>query len=1194
MNLDPRLLRLIHLSKPAFILTLALGAAASILAVAQAWLLARLIDQVFLQGYSLPESSLILWLLLIAALLRSGAAAGIEAAAYAVARQVKDHLRSRLYRSLTSGTPTGTGQNSNRTGELTNTLMEGIESLEPYYSQFLPQLVLAVLGPVLILVFVFPVDLLSGVVLLLTAPLIPIFMILIGQASGSLAKKQWRSLSQLSAYFLDVLLGLTTLKTLGRSREQSSRLARASENFKEITLKVLRVTFLSSLALELVSTISTAVVAVQVGLRLLYGYIAFEQALFVLILAPEFYLPLRLLGARFHAGMAGAASAERIFHFLDQPTLAFRETSTFIEQPNLEPVSIVFKDVHFSYSEGRSALNGLSFCAPAGKITALVGTSGAGKSTVAALLLRFLQAESGQIEVGQIQPEHWRKVAAWVPQNPYLFNTTVAENIRLGKPHANMEEVIWAAKQANAHGFITALAQGYQTLLGERGSNLSGGQAQRIALARAFIKNAPVLILDEPTSSLDSQTESDLIDAVQRLAAGKTTLIIAHRLATAARADQILVLNEGLLVESGTHLELIEQGVLYPQLIQGSRNAEPARATTIPDRILPYQVDNIPRPQIHQPLDKNETLASSRSWQILLQFLAPYKFKVVASVLLGFATLGSGIGLMGASAYIISKAALRPSIADLQVAIVGVRFFGIARGVFRYLERYVTHTVTFSVLARLRTWFYECIEPLAPAVTSRYRSGDMLNRAIADIASLENFYVRAVAPPLAAVLAAIAALCYLGSFDLHLPAILAGFLIAAGLCVPFMILKAGREPGKDIVTARAHLASELVDGIQGLPDLLAFGQEDRQEEKITNSAIELRQAQTRMAWLSSWQVFFSTLLPHFGMLAVIALTIPLIVDGQILGVYLAVIALVALTSFEGTLPLGTAAQHLESSREASRRLFDLASISPEVSDPPNPLSVPVSFSLQVKRLYFRYPQQEQNDINWVINDLSFNLPVRGRLAVVGPSGAGKSTLANLILRFWDYCGPNGSGQILLNGQELAHYHPDELRRAVGVVSQNTYLFTGTIRDNLLLARPDAAEEEIFQASKLAYIHDFILTLPQGYRTFLGEGGMNLSAGQRQRLAIARALLAKPALLIFDEATANLDPLTESQVLAAVRSAIESCTSLTITHRLVGMEWMDEILVMKNGRVIERGRHQDLLEQGGLYRRMWELQNKWLV
>jgi len=575
----------------------------------------------------------------------------------------------------------------------------------------------------------------------------------------------------------------------------------------------------------------------------------------------------------------------------------------------------------------------------------------------------------------------------------------------------------------------------------------------------------------------------------------------------------------------------------------------------------------------------------------LLKLVAPFKGWVALSVLLGFATILSGIGLMATSAYLISSAALHPSIASLQVAIVGVRFFGLSRGVFRYLERLVSHDVTFRLLGQLRLNFYQALHPLAPARLMGARSGDLLARIVGDIESLENFYVRAVAPPLVAALVALAMGFFFARFSLALCLVVLVFMLLAGVGVPALIRRLSREPGLRLVEGRAAMSAALVDGIQGMPDLLAFNQEARQSELIQKLSAGLARAQKRMAHLAGFQAGSELFLAQLCLWSVLLIAIPLVATGQVQGVYLAVLALAALTSFEAVAPLPQAAQYLESNLQSARRLFAVVDTKPEVRDPEQPLPLPQAFTLKAENLRFHYPSPLSlaSSAHYALDGITFNLPPGKRLAIVGLSGAGKSTLAYLLLRFWDFT----EGQISLSGGDLRRYAQDAVRGRIAYVAQETYLFNASLRDNLLLARPQASQAELERAAQQARIHEFILRLPEGYDTWIGEQGLQLSAGERQRLAIARALLRDSPLLILDEPTANLDAITERQVLDTMLEASQDRATLLITHRLAGMEAMDEILVLDGGRVVERGRHGELLARYGLYRSMWELQNQLL-
>ncbi len=650
----------------------------------------------------------------------------------------------------------------------------------------------------------------------------------------------------------------------------------------------------------------------------------------------------------------------------------------------------------------------------------------------------------------------------------------------------------------------------------------------------------------------------------------------------------------------------------------------------------------------------------------LLSFLSAFRWQAAFAILLGCSMIASNMALLGMAAYLIAAAALAPLLVTLTIPIYIVRFASVSRAGSRYLERLVSHDVTFRLLAELRVWVYSRLEPLAPAYLQGYRSGDVLTRLVSDVEELQNVYLRIFSPIVVAI--AIGLLTF-GLFSLFSP-VLAWtaliFLIVTGFGVPLLVALLARGLGKQQLSLRAELNAHIVDGLQGVQDLLACGRASDQERKIAKIQNELGRIQGRMAFITGLQQALNDLLMNLALWTLLILAIPLVITKAIDGVYLGFLGLVILASFEAVQPLGQAFQFLGHSLAAGERLFKVTDAVPVVRDAgttvgvgvgmrgvgelappsaeekhredrrrvldpiagkskhredghsvlgpiagrsklPRPTSTtapaptgrslaenklgfdnghfqyspsPAGRVLEFDHVHFRYAPDE----NEVLRDICFSVSPGKRVAIVGASGAGKSTIVNLILRFWD---PT-EGLIRMDGQDIRQYALADLRKVVGVVTQDTYLFNDTIRGNLLLARPDANESDIEQAQEQAQLTDFVRKLPRGLGTWVGEQGLRLSGGERQRLAIARTLLKNPSLLILDEATANLDPITERGLLAALDVLMQDRTTLIITHRLIDMERMDEILVLDEGQIREHGTHEQLLKAEGLYHYMLDV------
>lgn len=567
----------------------------------------------------------------------------------------------------------------------------------------------------------------------------------------------------------------------------------------------------------------------------------------------------------------------------------------------------------------------------------------------------------------------------------------------------------------------------------------------------------------------------------------------------------------------------------------------------------------------------------------LVAFLRPFAGEVALSVVLGTATVLSGIGLMGTSAYLIATAALQPGIETLQVAIVGVRFLGISRGIFRYLERLATHSVNFRLLAQLRVWFYRSIEPLAPARLETFPGGDLLDRAVADIEVLQEFYVRLVAPPVVAALTTVGVGLFAGNFNAGVGWSLVAGLIAGGWILPLCLYLAGRNPAMALTQNRSRLNGKLVEALQGMPEWVAFGHANSLSRELGHLQEAYHQTQERLARVGALGSAAGSLVMNLTAWCVVILVIPLVHTGKLDGVLLAVLALVALSAFEMTTPIQLGAQQLGSALASARRLFSLVDSPPPIFNSGVAVSISTPVPVEFRNVSFTYPGYSQPALEHIF----FEIGVGKHIAIVGPNGSGKSTLVNLLLKFWD--APSGS--IFSGGVDLRRWPAESLRSQVAVIPQKVYLFSGSLRENILLGLDEIPDQPLMDIARQAGLDELVNRLPSGIDSWIGAQGEQLSGGERQRVAIARALMRDPALLILDEPTAGLDPVAAKDIGQVIRGAFREKSMLWITHDVAGLEFMDEILVLRAGQIIERGSYSQLSEMGGWFAEALALQRR---
>lgn len=1154
--IDPRLLRYARATRLFLAAVVALGLVGAGLVVAQAMLIAEVVVGAFQDDLGAGGLRTPLLLLGAVAVGRGLVSWLTELAAHRASAAVKSELRGRLLeRAALLGPEWLSGQ---RTGSLVALATRGVDALDDYFSRYLPQLGLAVVVPVAVLARIVTEDWVSAATIVVTLPLIPLFMALIGWATQAQTDRQWRLLSGLSGHFLDVVAGLPTLKVFGRAKAQAESIRTITSEYRRATLKTLRIAFLSSFALELLATLSVALVAVGIGMRLVHGDLDLYTGLVILVLAPEAYLPLRQVGAQYHAAAEGLSAAEEIFEVLETP---LPEGGTGAVPTG--PVRIEVDEVTVRHpGRAEPSLAAASLTVQPGETVALTGPSGVGKSTLLGAVLGFVAPDEGQVRIsgtdlGALSLEQWRERIAWVPQRPHLFAGTIAENVRLARPDADDTAVRDALRDAGALEFVTALPDGLGTELGEDGAGLSAGQRQRLALARAFLADRPVLLLDEPTAALDGATEAGIVDAVRRLSAGRTVLLVVHRPALLAVADRVVELRPA----GGGAGEAV--------VVTTSRADVPVPAPALAS--APAVASASVSGGHSAPQD---VLARVRG------AAGGLRGRLVLALVLGALALGSAVGLMAVSGWLISRASEQPPVLYLMVAVTATRAFGIGRAVFRYAERLVSHDAVLRMLAEVRVAVYRRLERIAPAGLRSTRRGDLLSRLVADVDELQDYWLRWMLPAATAVVVSVASAGFTAWLLPEAGAVLAIGLLVAGVAVPMVSGACARRAERQLAPARGLLATRVADLLTGTGELTVAGALGRRTREAKDADSALTRIASRAAAATALGGGLSALTCGLTVAAAALVGVQAVADGRLDGVRLAVVVLVPLAAFEAVNGLPLAVQARQRVRRSAERVYEVLDAPVPVREPEHPATAPASpFPLEVRGLAARHEGQGRD----ALSDFTLTLTPGRRVAVVGTSGSGKTTLAQVLLRFLDA----REGTYRIGGKDAAELASDDVRRLVGLCAQDAHIFDSSVRENLRLARTGADEEALRDALAAARLLDWVDGLPDGLDTLVGEHGARLSGGQRQRLALARAILADFPVLVLDEPAEHLDLVTADALTADLLRATEGRTTVLITHRLRGLEAVDEVVVLAEGRVVQRGAYDDLALVDGELRRMLE-------
>ena len=1188
----------------------------------------------------MPTTNLLLALLTLLAVCavkyltsRSAASFGTEAA-----ERVKLALRERLYRKMLALGPSYSSRV--RTSDVVQSAGEGIDQIQSFFELFLPQLFYAVLAPVTLFAVLMPVNIPAAVVLLVCAPLIVLVVGVVAMSAARAFKRYWGKYTDMGAAFLDNMQGLETLKAFDADDRAAADMDEKAEAFRRMTMQVLQIQLRSLTAMDAVAYGGTAAGIGVAVWQFLVGGVDMAGAMIVVFLSASFFLPLRQLGSYFHVAMNGMTSTKRIFALLDAPepergdaalpgggrdlTVTFNAAAYRYADAVDGSVGADSDTSHASVSSGEPtgtdsdtsatatalpapALTDVSFTARPGTLTAIVGESGSGKSTTAALLAGTLAGYEGSItlsagaaingatpdpaeldaidlqsvELRDLSADAMVSAVSLVSSRSHLFAGTLRENLLMAAPDAADDELWGALELTHIANFVREQPEGLDMPIAPDAANLSGGQRQRIAIARALLRNTPIYVFDEATSSVDAESEAVILDTIRELAQSATVIMITHRMANAVTADQVVVFDHGRVAETGTHAALMARGGVYADLFRAQQVIEHvghrsiAGASVASAEIGPVGVIGTPASEsvtgsaLEHPCGEAEPAPSASGVtsgkadaadgtgaliRRLLHEVGPLRPTMIAAC--AFGTLGHlAATFLPVFGVIALFATLEEPVwgVSMTVGFAAMAVCAVIRGLMRYAEQYMNHNVAFKLLALFRSKAFAAMRRLAPAKLDGRGKGDLIALITTDVELLEIFFAHTISPVVIAIVTTVAFAVALAFLNPWFVPLLIVMHLLVGVALPRLFATGVRYLGPNIRRDAASLDDTMLDDMRGLDEIIRFGAGERrlgsileQSRELWHQRVKLSLNNGRFGGIGGVMVVLATALA--GALALVLAWYGLAdVDG--VGELFAAVVLIA-SSFGPTLALSALPASLTQTFASARRLFALMDEVPAVEETGTLTSAYSGMALD--HVSFAYPDQMaghgsnpnaglDQDANGttrhaaadhaagVFTDLSLEIPAHGILGVQGPSGRGKSTMLKLLMRYWD---PQ-AGLVTMSGEDLRTVDAHHRRRVQTMLAQETHLFDGTIRENLRLANQEADDEMMRGALTKASALRLVESLPDGLDTQVGELGGRLSEGERQRIGLARVFLRHADLVLLDEPTSRLDAFNEAVILQSI-------------------------------------------------------------